>query len=202
MEVSAVATTLLGKLRSHLRAFGTVGISNAFGYQILDLTQKMFNARYKRVLTSKDITLDASTLLFDVRTKLTSPEGMTIISIEVANRTLVKLNDWRELFAYDQSWLTRTASRHEIWSPVGADMFVVYPAKTTNTTATVIYAGQTTTLDGAEDSFEIPDEDQETVYAIAEAMLHVHLRNYPEAKKRIADLSELLGLGYQGSEYK
>jgi hypothetical protein len=162
----------------------------------------MFNARYKRVLTSKDITLDANTLLFDVRTKLTSPEGMTIVSIEVANRTLVKLNDWKELFGYDQSWFTRKATRHEIWSTIGADIFLVYPAVATNTTATVIYAGETTTLDSADDTFDIPDEDQETVYSVAEAILHVYLRNYPEARKRLKDLSELLGLGYQGSEYK
>lgn len=196
-----MALTLISKLRSHLRATGVVGITDAFAYQILDLSQKMFNARYKRVLTSKDITLDASTLLFDVRTKLTSPEGMTIVSISVSNRTLVKLNDWHELFAYDQSWLTRTATRHEVWSPIGADIFAVYPAKTTDTTATVIYAGQTTTIDDATDAFDIPDEDEDTVYAIAEAILHIHLRNYPEARKKIQELSELIGLGYPGSEY-
>ena len=197
-----MALTLISKLRSHLRAIGVVGITDAFAYQIIDLTQKMFNARYKRVLTSKDITLDANTLLFAVRTKLTSPEGMTIISIEVSDRTLVKLNDWHELFAYDQSWFTRKATRHEVWTPIGADIFAVYPAKTTDTTATVIYAGQTTTINDATDAFDIPDEDEDTVYALAEAILHIHLRNYTEARKRLTDLSELLGLGYKGSEYE
>ena len=201
LEEEASAVTIIGKLRTHLRAEGTVGISDAFGYQVMDLTQKMFNARYKRVLTSKDITLDANTLLFDVRTKLTSPEGMTIVAISISDRTLIKLNDWKELFAYDRAWFTKTATRHEVWSPIGADIFVVYPARTVNTTATVVYAGETTTLDDVTDTFDIPDEDVETVYSIAEAILHVHLRNFSEAKKRLADLSTSLGLGYQGSEY-
>jgi len=199
-EESLADSTLIGKLRTRLRAFGVVGISNALGWQVLDLVQKMFNARYKRILTSKDITLDANTLLFDTRTKLTSPEGMTIVSISVSNRTLIKLTDWRELFAYDRDWFTRTASRHEVWAPIGADMFVTYPARTTNTTATVIYAGETTTIDDATDAFDIEDEDEDIVYDIAEAIFHIHLRNFKEADSKLKELSETLGIGFAGTE--
>jgi hypothetical protein len=160
----------------------------------------MVNARYKRVLTSKSITLDASTLLFDIRTKLTSPVGINIVSINVSNRTLIKLNDWRELFGYDQSWLTRTATRHEVWAQMGADMFVVYPGVTTNTTATVIYAGETTTLDDATDSFDVPAEDEGLVYDITEAIFHIHMRNFPEAKKKIEHMAEKMQIGFPGTE--
>lgn len=199
-EAAVGSSTLLGLLRNRLRASGTVGLSNALGYQILDLVQKMFNARYHRVLTSKDITLDANTLLFDIRTKLTSPEGMSIVSITVASRTLIKLNNWRELFAYDRSWFTRTGTRHEVWAPIGADMFVVYPAKTTNTTATVIYAGETTTIDDSGDSFDIPTEDQDIVYDIAEAIFHLHLRNYKEFAVKMQEVQEDLGKGFPGTQ--
>jgi len=187
-------------LRTRLRASGTVGISNALAYEVLSAVQEMFNGVHKRVLSSKSITLDASTLLFDIRTKLTSPTGINIVSITVSNRTLVRLPDWRELFGYDQSWLTRTAARHEVWSQIGADIFLVYPGVTTNTTATVVYAGETTTLDDATDSFDIPTEDEDTVYAIAEAILHIHMRNYAEAKRKLEDLKELLDTGFAGTE--
>ena len=187
-------------LRTRLRASGTVGISDALAYEVLSAVQEMFNGVHKRVLSSKSITLDASTLLFDIRTKLTSPTGINIISITVSNRTLIRLPDWREIFGYDQSWLTRTAARHEVWSQIGADIFLVYPGVTTNTTATVVYAGETTTLDDATDSFDIPTEDEDTVYAIAEAILHIHMRNYVEAKRKLKDLKELLDAGFAGTE--
>lgn len=201
LSPSSVATdTVLGLLRGRLRATGTVGISNTLGWQIIDLVQKMFNARYKRVLSSADITLDASTLLFDIRTKLTSPVGTNIISITVSNNTLIKLNDWRELFGYDQSWFTRTGTAHKVWAPIGADKFVVYPAKTTNTTATVIYAGDTTTIDDANDAFDIPTEDEDIIYDIAEAIFHLHLRNYKEFSSKLNEISQSLKTGFAGTE--
>jgi hypothetical protein len=189
-------------LRERLRSTGTVGISDTLAYQVLSAVQEMVNARNMRVLTSKDITLDANTLLFDIRTKLTSPVGIKLISITVSDRTLLKLRDWRELFAYDQSWLTRTAARHEVWAQIGADKFVVYPAKTTNTTASVIYAGETTTLDGSTDDFDLPTEDEDLVYDIAEAILHIHMRNFAEATKKMEQITEDIMIGFPGTEKK
>ena len=196
----------LTDLRKRLRSGGTVGISDALMYQVLSAVQEMFNARYRRVLTSKDITLDASTLLYDIRTKLTSPVGIKIVSINISEgtpavrRTLPKLRDWHELFGYDQSWLTRTATRQEVWAQMGADKFVVYPGVTTNTTATVIYAGETTTLDGATDDFDVPAEDQDMVYDITEAIFHIHMRNFAEAKNKMKEIAENVGIGFPGTE--
>jgi hypothetical protein len=189
-------------LRERLRSTGTVGIGDTLAYQVLSAVQEMVNARNMRVLTAKDITLDASTLLFDIRTKLTSPVGINIVSITVSDRTLIKLRDWRELFGYDQSWLTRTAARHEVWAQIGADSFVVYPAKTTNTTASVIYAGETTTLDESTDDFDLPTEDEDLVYDIAEAIFHIHMRNFTEATKKMEQITENIMIGFPGTEVK
>ena len=187
-------------LRERLRSSGTVGIADALAYQVLSAVQEMFNARYKRVLTSKSITLDASTLLFDIRTKLTSPTGINLISITVSNRTLTRLRDWREIFGYDQSWLTRTATRHEVWAQMGTDKFLVYPGVTTNTTATVVYAGETTTLDEASDSFDIPAEDEALVYDITEAIFLIQKRNFAEAQNKLKMIAEAVGVGFPGTE--
>ena len=79
-------------------------------------------------------------------------------------------------------------------------MFVTYPAKTTNTTATVVYAGETTTIDGAEDAFDIASEDQDIVYDISEAILHLHLRNYPEFTAKMKEIATDMGISFAGSE--
>lgn len=191
---------VLDTLRTRLRQSGTVGISDALALEVLDLCQKMFNARQKRVLTSTDITLDANTLLFDIRSKLTNPEGMSIISIKVSDRTLIKLDNWREIFGYSQNWFTETASRHEVWAAFGADMFIVYPAVSTNTTATVVYAGETTVLDETTDTMDIPEEDKNVVYDMAEAILHFHMRNFSEMGAKLTEISNFLGLGFSGTE--
>lgn len=193
----------LDLLRTRLRASGKTGISDALAYQVLSACQEMFNGVKKRVLTTKEITLDANTMLFDIRTKLTSPTGINIVSIwadEALDRTLIKLDDWREIPKYDQNWYNTTGSRHEVWAQMGADMFVVYPMVTTNVTVDVTYAGETTTLDDLSDDFDVPGEDQDTVYTLAEIILHMHMHNYPEAKARIKDLGEMHGIKLPGSE--
>jgi hypothetical protein len=187
-------------LRERLRMLDTTGISDALAYQVLDAAQQMVNARYRRVLSTASITLDADTLIFDIRTKLTSPVGIKIVSISVSNRTLIKLRDWHELFGYDQAWLTQTGTRHEVWAHMGVDKFVVYPARTSNTTADVVYVGETTTLDDSSDSFEVPTEDQDMVYDVAEAIFHIHMRNFAEAKAKIKQISENAGIGFPGTE--
>lgn len=189
-------------LRERLRMTGTVGIADALAYQVLSAVQEMFNARYRRVLSSADITLDANTLLFDIRTELTSPVGIKLVSISVSDQTLVPLRDWRELFGYDQSWWTRVSATapHQVWAHIGADKFVVYPAKASNVTATVVYAGETTTLNDATDSFDVPTEDEDLIYDIAEAIFHIHMRNFAEAKEKMDQIVENIGIGFPGTE--
>ncbi len=190
----------LDNLRERLRAAGTVGISDSLAYQVLSAVQEMFNARYKRVLTTKDITLTASTLLFDIRTALTSPVGIKVVSIAVSNRTLIKLDDWHELFGYDQDWLTKTGTRHEVWAQMGVDKFVVYPGVTSGVTASVTYAGETTTLNDSTDDFDVPTEDEDMVYDITEAIFHIHMRKFPEAKEKMEQIMQNLMIGFAGTE--
>ena len=186
-------------LRERLRASGTTGISDAFAYQVLNYAQQMVNAKYARVLDSSDITLDADTTVFDTRGKLGSATRLT--SIVISSVTVIQLKGWNEIFAYDKDWYTRTSSTapHQVWAQLGEDLFAVYPAKASNVTATVYYAKLTTTLDGATDDFEIPEEDWDLAYDIAELVLHLHMRNYPSVKRKIDELTETIGIGLPGS---
>jgi hypothetical protein len=184
-------------LRDRLRAAGTVGISDTLAYQIVDYVQRMINARYARVVSNSDITLDANTLVFDIRTKLSS--ATNLISIVISNRTIPKAPTWKEFVQYDRDWYTRTGTRHEMWAQVGFDKFIVYPAKTTNTTATVYYAKATDTIDDDTDDFEIPGEDERTLYDICELIFHVHMRNFEEVKNKVKNIQEDLIAGFPGS---
>jgi hypothetical protein len=191
---------VLNILRDRLRAAGTTGISDALAYQVLNYSQHMVNAKFGRVLDSTSVTLTANTTTFDTRGEMGS--ATRIASIVVANKTVIQLKDWREIFAYDNAWYTRTDSTapHQVWAQVGEDLFIVYPAKTTDVTATIYYAKLTTTLDDATDSFELPAEDWDLCYDIAELVLHLHMRNYDAVKRKIEEMKEVLSIGFPGSQ--
>jgi hypothetical protein len=186
-------------LRERLRAAGTVGISDAFAYQILSYSQQMVNAKYGRVLDSTDITLAANTVVHDTRGLLGS--ATRLASIIISSVTVIQLKDWRELYGYDNAWFTKTDSTapHQVWAQIGEDLFAVYPAKSANVTATVYYAKLTTTLNDATDDFELPAEDWDVVYDFAELILHLHMRNYKSVKKKLDELTESLAIGLPGS---
>ncbi len=190
---------VLNILRERLRAAGTTGISDAFAYQVLSYCQQMVNAKYGRILDSASITLDANTTIFDTRGKMGS--ATRLMSIVVSSKTVIQLQNWRELFAYDNAWYTRTstASPHQVWAQLGEDLFLVYPAKSTNVTATVYYAKLTTTLDDATDDFELPAEDWDIIYDFTEAILHLHMRNYAEVTRKLEELQESLSIGFPGT---
>jgi hypothetical protein len=192
---------VLNLLRARLRSTGTTGLADALAYQVLSAAQEMFNGVYKRVLTQaseKTITLDANTQIFSIRSKITSPVAINILDLITVTdlRTLGKLKDWRELARYDQQWYKKTGSRHEVWAQMGADRFVVYPMVASNVSVSVAYAHETTTLNDAADDFDVPQEDQDMVYAIAETIFHIHLRNYKEAEDCLRKISEDMQIGY------
>jgi hypothetical protein len=186
-------------LRERLRAAGTVGISDAFAYQVLSYAQQMVNAKYARVLDSTNITLDANTVVFDTRGKLGSATRLT--SIVISSVTVIQLKTWDEIFGYDVDWYTKTdaTAPHQVWAQLGEDLFAVYPGKASNVTATVYYAKLTTTLNDATDDFEIPEEDWDLAYDIAEVVMHLHMRNYKSVKYLLDQLTETFGIGLPGS---
>ncbi len=71
--------------------------------------------------------------------------------------------------------------------------------KASNVTATVYYAKLTTTLDDATDSFELPAEDWDMIYDFTEAILHLHMRNYKEVKRKLEELQATLQIGFPGT---
>jgi hypothetical protein len=186
-------------LRERLRAAGTVGISDAFAYQVLSYCQQMVNSKYGRVLDSTDITLVANTTVHDTRGLLGS--ATRLASIIISSKTVIQLKDWKEIFGYDNDWYTKVdaTAPHQVWAQVGEDLFIVYPGKASNVTATVYYAKLTTTLDDATDDFELPAEDWDIIYDFAELILHLHMRNYKSVKKKLDELTESLAIGLPGS---
>ena len=138
--------------------------------------------------------------MFDTRGKMGS--ATRLLSIVISSKTVIQLKDWREVFGYDNAWYTKTdaTAPHQVWAQIGEDLFIVYPAKSSNVTATVYYAKLTTTLNDATDDFELPAEDWDIIYDFTEAILHLHMRNFKEVVRKLEELQETLGIGFPGSQ--
>jgi hypothetical protein len=157
----------------------------------------MLNARFGRVVDTASITLDANTAIFDIRTK--DATATNLLNIVVGTRTLHRVPSWQEFAAYDRDWYTATGTQHEAWTQIGFDLFAVYPTVATNVTATIYFALQTTTIDDGTDTLQIATEDEDLYYTLCSTILHLHLRNYKEAKDNLTRVQQMIGYEFPGT---
>ncbi len=187
-------------LRDRLRAAGTVGISDALGYQLVDLCQKMVNARIGSFVKTSSYNWPANTSHAAVST--ISSNAMRILSLKQGDRTLHRLPHWQELNFYDSDWYKKTGTRFEVWAPMGHDLILIYPAIASQTSITAYYAAYTTTIDDATDDLEIHDTQGfvDLMYDFVELIANAHLRNFRESRQRMADIVESLRIGFPRSD--
>jgi hypothetical protein len=192
------AMSVLTELRNYLRATSnTTGITDAFAFQVCSIVQRALNARFARDVGNSSITLDANTNIFSIRTKI--PTATNLLNIYISPDNLHRVPSWREFEYYDRDWLSTTGTKHLAWTQIGMDLFAVYPIVTTNVTASVFYAVQTTAIDDATDTLQLATEDEDLFYTLAATILHLHLRNYKEAKDSLARIQEMIPTEFPGA---
>lgn len=164
-----VTDTLLARVRQA----GAPGTTNDLAMSILSKCQRTANAGLKRAVTSGTLTTVANTLIYEYRTDFT--DSIDILSIKEGDREVQKCNSLADLQAYDADWVTATGTRFEFWLQIGRDILILYPAKTSGSTATVIYTKLTTGFNTyASDyntTFNLPDEDVDMALELAEILL-------------------------------
>ena len=142
-------------LRDRLRAAGTVGLSNTLGHQLIDLCQKMVNARIGVVVKSVSYAWPANTSYATV-TDIDSGIAR-ILNVKQGTRTIHRLPDWRELNFYDSNWYKKTGTRFECWAPLGYSLILLYPTIASQTSIDIDYAAYTTTIADVTDDLELPE---------------------------------------------
>lgn len=167
-------------LRDRLRATGTVAYTDAFMYDLISKAQLLVNAGLGRVKTTTTLTTVAYKLVYKIADDLTS--AIDIISVKDGERTIYKLDDWRQLFQYNRDWFRATGTRIEAWAQIGRDLLILYPALTSGDSVTVYHTKLTDTLDDSTDELELPDEDIDLLLDVCEMVLHANLRQFDELK--------------------
>lgn len=162
---------------------------------ILSHCQKLINERIREYVGSDTLSTTADTLIYSYRSSIA--DARDILSIREGNRELRKVESFNEFSAYDTDWFTQTGSRFEAWMQLGRDLLIIYPAKTGDSSVTVVFSKRTGTYsDYITDSgtnMDLSDENIELVVSLAEIILLIRYKDFKESAAKIARFQEAFG---------
>ena len=95
----------------------------------------------------------------------------------------------RQLNHLDMRWVRALGPRFDAWTQLGRDMVIIYPAKTLNSTVTIVGAKLTTELTGEDTALELPDEYHDHIISLTEIMLLAKQRDLTQAVRQLQRLS-------------
>jgi hypothetical protein len=179
-------------LLRRVREEGGVAVDPTDAIKMLSRCQRIINAGAKRVTASGTLTTFKQQLLYPYRDQLT--DAVDIISVKEGNRTLHRFEALHELDAYDKTWFRKTSSQFDFWMQLGRDLLIIYPAKTSDSSVTVIYSKLTTEYDDFDEDYntalDLPDEDVDAALGLAEVSLLLRSRALKAAQERMKELLE------------
>lgn len=177
-------------------ASGGIAHTQAFVITLLSKTQRVANAFLRKVRTSTALAVPKEKLFFKLRDDLPSAIDVTKITESRAGTDeALDQTSFLELMAYDADWFRNiTSTRYSVWTQLGRDLLIIYPAKAAAGTATIHYTKLTTALSAIADLFELPDEDVHVASDLAEIILLARDKQISVTQEKIKQLSEYLGV--------
>jgi hypothetical protein len=179
-------------LLNRIREQGAFGISFNFALETLSRCQRIANAGLQIVQARKTLTTEPNRLIYDYRNSL--PAAIHILSIYDGTRTLQKFTNLTDLAAYDITFWRATGTRFEAYTQIGRDLLLLYPAKTTASSVTVVYSKLTNEFTDYhthyDTALELPDEDVDFAVNLAEIVLLLQSRRLPAALAMVESLQE------------
>jgi len=193
-------STTAGNFRTHLltrlRTTGTVAISSAFSYEIINYCQTTLNVGRGFVLTSGTFTYTSGNALYTLSSAVASGCAR-LVSLYESSRTIRRIA-LHELKQYDREWYaaaTASGTYYPLaWAPIGDEMIAIYPKPATGGTLSCAYIKNTALIDGTTDTLEVDDKDLHFLYDLCEIVSLAHLHKIPETRIKIARLRQKLGL--------
>ncbi len=173
-------------LLRRVRGEGGIAFTDDYVRNVLTLCQRTVNAFTRRIVATTTLTTLQYKLIYSMKDDL--EDALVIINCEVDDRTLHRV-PWQELGQYSTSWFRATGSRFEVCAQIGYDLFVLYPALTSDSSITVRYAKKTNKLATDTTALELPDEDLDLMLDIAEIILLLGGRNVRTAQEKIKDVT-------------
>lgn len=194
------AGTMSAQLAIRARDPNFNGTTQAQVISLLSYSQQVVNGSLSNGHDSSlgDITGSAP-LVLQPRTPIYSvsgfvPGGVKILAIrDNSGRDLEPMTEFVQLIQTDLKWVTRTADAPRGWCYAGRDVLIVYPAVLSPQTVTVVYSLLTPTLATTADTTVVPNETDDVVFDLAEALLLLKGRDLNGVATVVARFSKRMG---------
>jgi hypothetical protein len=152
------------------------------------------NAQIEDVVGSYDLPLNARQVVYQINANI--PAAQKIIGVRDAGKDLYPM-EFDVLRGYDLRWFRQTGDYLRWFSLCGYDLLIVGPALDSLQEAQsveVLYNAVTATIASDTDTFQIQDENVQSVMELTEAILLAKARDWPEAAQALQRAVKSLGL--------
>jgi len=191
--VPDVAKTLTDQVLRRVRDVHGLAHSRDLARTILSHSQRLINSLLGIVTTSTTFTTYPHQQFYQISGLLTGSDAITkVMAVREGARDLTHLTNIRQLHHLDTRWVRALGPRFDAWTQLGRDMLIIYPAKVTSSSVTIVGAKLTTALTGEDTALEMPNEYHDHIVSLAEVMLLAKQRDLTQAIRQLQRLSHAL----------
>jgi len=158
----------------------------------LSHSQRVINAKAKYVLTTETLATFEACLIYPIKALL--PNSARIIAVRDDDRDLDYEPQWRNLVNLEGNWFRHVSFQHRIYSMIGRDLLVLYPAKDHDSTVEVVSVKLLPNFASDSSTAEIPNSDEDFLLDIAELILTIKNRNLPVAESMLKSIQGKMAL--------
>lgn len=145
--------------------------------------QRLINTRFGFILDSATLTTEPLRIFYPVTALLAGAAWPQYV--QQGERDLVK-TAWKALWFMRRGWPRVVGPQYELWSLIGRDTIVVWPASTVSVALTVLSAKLTAGLANDDAELELPDDTLPMVVDLATVLVLLKARDYAPMAEAVA----------------
>lgn len=186
-----VTGQLVDQLLHRVRDPDALGTSRATCRLLLTHLQRILNCKLGFVLDTVTLATVPYQQIYKVSDPAQASAAMRLIGVREGTRDLKRVK-WEEFFYFQRKWSRAIGNRFDLWSMIGRDLLVVWPAKEAADSVTLVYAKLTNTLTDDSVAIELPDDTVPLLLDMGEALLCLKKRTYEPLTKLSESLKKRL----------
>lgn len=167
------AHTLIDQLLQRVRDPQGAIVTRAFALTLLSKAQQFLNAKLGVVLDTTTLVAEPQRCFYPIREVL--PQSQRVLFVQDGPRDLLYV-PWRTFWYMKRGWPREIAERMQLWSTVGRDVLVLWPAGRVSTNVSVLSIKLTDPLTAENSAVEMGDEKARMIVDLAEVLALLKLR--------------------------
>jgi hypothetical protein len=162
------------------------GTSQSNMILLASYAQQVINAALHDVVASASLTLTPRQNIYQLSSVL--PSAVKVLAVrDASGRDLQPMyGEAEEVAVADLQWLTAVSDAPRNYGVIGRDLLFIYPGVRVAQTLTVFYSELTPTLALTTDTTVVPNEDDDAIFDLVEALLLLKNRDLLGAPAAIA----------------